>query len=138
MPARVKSASRSRAVLSNSCTTARTNEIPTVAIFDASDRGERDGNYIPQNAPLSLHEFCRQVCSPRRPAEGLMTTHLVILVHGMVPIPGPMSQDANYDAFWKAATEARPELLRRIDGAPIGVEWGHERPGEQAPVRDDH
>ena len=67
-----------------------------------------------------------------------MTTHLVILVHGMVPIPGPMSQDANYDAFWQAVTEARPELLQRIDGAPIRVEWGHERPGEQAPVRDDH
>jgi hypothetical protein len=56
----------------------------------------------------------------------------------MVPIPGPIDQDATYDPFWNALLDARPELGRRVDGAPIKVEWGHERPGEEPPVRDDH
>ncbi|MET0591187.1 MAG: hypothetical protein ABW133_00705 [Polyangiaceae bacterium] len=67
-----------------------------------------------------------------------MTTNLVILIHGMTPLPGPMTQDACYDALWTALTDLRPELGRRIAGPPIKVEWGHERPGEPAPVRADH
>jgi hypothetical protein len=67
-----------------------------------------------------------------------MTTNVVILIHGMTPLAAPNAQDACYDAFWRALTDIRPELRRRVDGAPIKVEWGHERPGETAPVRADH
>jgi len=62
--------------------------------------------------------------------------NIFVMVHGMIPDRDSCSPFEQYEAFWKQLCAVCPDLPGVITKR-VGVQWGHEPPDLNRPVRED-